>query len=61
MRIVFQIQPRWPPLNAAQQQVLDGIERDRAEPQSIVDARGDVQQDEDLQQPQCCCEQYIIS
>jgi hypothetical protein len=35
MGIVLQVQPRWPPLDTAQQQMLDGIEADRAQMQRI--------------------------
>ena len=51
MGIVLQIQPCRPPLDPAQQQVLDGIERDRPHPQSIIDGLRDFRERERFHQP----------
>ena len=51
MWIVLQIQPRRPLLDAAQQQVLDGIEGDRSQPQGSIDSLVYFRQRERLQQP----------
>src|ERR1019366_10556445 len=51
MWIVLQIQPRWPPLDPAQQKVLDGIERDRSYPQSIIDGLRYLPERERFRQP----------
>src|ERR1035438_656878 len=51
MWIVLQIQPRWPPLDPAQQKVLDGIERDRSYPQSIIDGLRYLRERELFRQP----------
>src|ERR1035438_5845338 len=51
MWIVLQIQPRWPPLDPAQQKVLDGIERDRSYPQSIIDGLRYLRERERFRQP----------
>src|ERR1017187_4534009 len=52
MRIVLQIQARRSPLDAAQQQMLDGVETDRTQPQRIKDGPFDLLERERLQQTQ---------
>jgi hypothetical protein len=51
MWIVQQIQPRWPPLDPVQQQVLDSIERDRPYPRSIIDGLRYFRERERFRQP----------
>src|SRR5271157_5548472 len=52
MRVVLEVQPRRSPLDAAQQQMLDGIEANRAQLQSIEDGPLDFLERERLQQTQ---------
>jgi hypothetical protein len=48
VRPVFQIQPRRPPLDAAQQQMLDCAEADRAQFQSVFEGLFDFVEREGL-------------
>src|SRR5271165_4032169 len=52
MWIALQVQPRRSPLDAAQQQMLDGVETDRTQPQRIEDGPFDLLDRERLQQTQ---------
>src|SRR5271157_5442070 len=52
VRVVLEVQPRRSPLDAAQQQMLDGIEANRAQPQRIEDGPLDFLDRERLQQTQ---------
>ena len=52
MRPVGHIQPRRPALDAAQHEMPDGIEADRAQAQGIFDGMSYFFQSEGLQQPQ---------
>src|ERR1035437_1612505 len=49
---VLHIQPRWPLLDAAQQEVPHRVEADRAQPQSVCDGVADYFECEGLQQSQ---------
>ena len=52
MRILRQIELGWPVFDAAQRQMLDGVEADHAQGEGVPDGAADVGEPKVLEQPQ---------